>query len=365
MQLSNLKIDRIIIHQIYRRSEDGNKVPPTQSHEYTHFESSAMEAFKTRVKDALGDGSKAVQMQIINQGPNDLPALINSLMDQDEDLFAVSSYDIANKLTDAQQMKSIPGGIVVVFSGTQGSFSKKFFGVIKAEVHSGYEKLIDNKTNEISLKFVEELLLTPGTRLYKTAGFFENSTYDESNSDLNDKWTVMVADNQINKVDGKAAAKYFYSDFLGCGYPQTSARTTKLFYDFTSSFITNLDIPASEKSDLLNSLTTYLKVDTSSSVSASEFAERYFDDIDLQDNFTSFLDDSGLPNSAFTKDIEHIESKLKYRNVNFKSNVKISAPSEAFKNLIIIETIDGDLDESGNPAEWTKVIVKDRIINQQ
>ena len=194
MHLPNFNVNRIIIHQVYRRNSDGNKVTPTQSHEYTNFEQSAMEAFKSRVKDAVGDGSKAVQMEIVNQEANDLPTLIDNIIEQDDDGFAASSYDIAKKLNDAQQTKSIPGGIVVVFTGTQGSQSKKFLGIIKAEVHSGYEKEINPETNEISLKFVEELLLTPGTRLYKTAGFFEKTNSDGESSDLNDRWAVMVSD---------------------------------------------------------------------------------------------------------------------------------------------------------------------------
>ncbi|MEW8063935.1 MAG: nucleoid-associated protein, partial [Candidatus Thiodiazotropha sp.] len=242
---------------------------------------------------------------------------------------------------------------------------KKFLGVIKAEVHSGYEKEVNKKTNEISLKFVEELLLTPGTRLYKTAGFFEKAGYDEASSNLNDKWVVMVSDYQINKAEGKAAAHYFYSDFLGCGYPETSARTTKKFYESTCEFISKMNVSEEKKSNLLNALTTYLKVDTSSTISSSEFAEKYFDDLDVQDTFTSYMKDSGLPDSAFTKEIEHIDSKLKFRKVNFRSNVKITAPSDTFKDLITIETIEGDPDESGSPAEWTKVIIKDRIIKQE
>jgi len=364
MQLLNLTIDRIIIHQIYERDDGGNKVNPKQSHEYTRFDSDAMEAFKSRVRDALGDGSKAVEMEIKNQELDDLPSLVNEMIDQDDTSFAVSSYDIAKKLTDAQHTRNIPGGIIVVFSGSQGSPAKRFLGVIKAEIHSAYEK-DENNRGEISLKFVEEVLLTPGTRLYKTAGFFEKTNSDESSSDLNDKWAVMVSDYQISKTDGKAAAQYFYSDFLGCGYPQTSARTTKQFYDSTRSFISELEIPPSDKSDLLNALTTYLKVGTSSAISSSEFAETYFNDIDIQDEFTSHMVECGLPTVAFTKDICHIENQLKFRRVSFGSNVKIIAPSDAFKKLITIEAVEGDVDESGTPAEWTKVIIKDRITQQE
>tara|TARA_R110000803_G_scaffold14326_1_gene39771 strand:- start:232 stop:1320 length:1089 start_codon:yes stop_codon:yes gene_type:complete len=362
MQLLNLKVDRIIIHQVFQRDADGNKVSPTQGHEYMNFDLSAMNAFKKRVNDALGEGSHAVEMSIVDQGPNDLPRIIDMIVGQDNDTFAVSSFDVAKMLTDAQHSKNIPGGIVVVFSGTQGPKKTRFVGIIKAEVHSGYEKATNEK-GEISLKFVEELLLTPGTRLYKTAGFFEKSDWD--NGDLNKKWAVMVADSQINKADGKAAAQYFYSDFLGCGYQETSARTTKKFYDATSEFISNLSASPSEKSDLLNALTTYLKVDTSSTISTSTFAESYFDNVDTQDAFTSFMKNEGLPQTSFTKDLEHIQSKLKFRKINFRSNVKILAPSDTFQDLVSFESIEGDPDATGNPAEWTKVIIKDRVIGQE
>ncbi|TCV82686.1 nucleoid-associated protein [Sulfurirhabdus autotrophica] len=365
MHLLNFNVDRIIIHQVYRRDPDGNKIVPTQSHEFTNFEQSAMQEFKSRVKDAIGEGSKAVQMEIVNQETNDLPTLVDQLIDKDNVGFAVSSYDIAKKLTEAQQTKSIPGGIVVIFSGTQGSHSKRFLGIIKAEVHSGYEKEINPKTNEISLKFVEELLLTPGTRLYKTAGFFEKFDHNGISENLNDKWIVMVSDYQISKAEGKAAAHYFYSDFLGCGYPETSARTTKQFYESTRLFISEMNATEERKSSLLNALTTYLKVETSSTISSSDFAEKYLDDIDLQDTFTAYMKSTGLPDNAFTKDIEHIEKQLQFRKVNFRSNVKITAPSDVFKDLVIIESIDGDIDASGSPAEWTKVIIKDRIIKQE
>lgn len=365
MQFGNLDIDKIIIHQVFQHDSDGNRVPPLQGHEFIRFENSAMDTFVTRVTNALGQGSKAVQMEIVNQEPRGLPQIVNQLIDKDPDEFAVSSYDIARKLTEAQHTRNLPGGILVVFSGSQGPERRKFLGIIKAEVHSGYEKQINPQTNEISLKFVEELLLTPGTRLYKTAGFFEKSGDYADNADLNEKWAVLVSDSQISKADGKAAAQYFYSGFLGCGYPQTSARTTKHFYEQTSAFISQLNVTASEKNNLLNALTTYLKVDTSSTISASEFAAKYFEDIDLQDTYTLHIRNAGLPDTAFTKDIEHVASNLKIRKICFRSNVKITAPSEAFKELVVIETIEGELDEAGSPKEWTKIIVKDRIKMQE
>jgi len=45
MQLLNLNVEKIIIHQVFRREPDGVKVPATQSHEYTRFDLTAMNAF--------------------------------------------------------------------------------------------------------------------------------------------------------------------------------------------------------------------------------------------------------------------------------------------------------------------------------
>jgi nucleoid associated protein NdpA len=365
MQLLNLSIDRIIIHQIYRLDEDGNKVLPTRSTEYINFDTDALSNFKTRITEALGSGSKAVQMEIIEQDTNDTSTLVNKIIDQDDESFAISSYDLAKKLADAQTTRSIPGGIVVIFSGKQGHPQKKFLGLIKAEVHSAYEKKTDEKTKEISLEFIEEVLLTPASKLYKTAGFFEKAIPSASSENLNDKWTVMVSDNQISQSEGKAASHYFYSSFLGFGYPETSARTTKQFYEATSSFIGTLPIAEEKKSDLYNALSTYLKVSASPIISSSGFAELYFNDIDTSDAFNSFMEEQGIPDTAFTKDIEHIKSKLKHRKVNFGTNIKITAPSEIFQKLISIETIDGEPDESGNMEKWTKIIVKHGITQQE
>lgn len=365
MQLLNLSIDRIIFHEIHQKDKEGKTVPPKASLELTDFDVSAMNSFVQRVTDALGEGSRAVQMEILKQDTNDLPTLVDKIIDHDDSTFIVSSFDIAKKLTDAQRTRSISGGVMAVFTGSQGYPAKKFLGIIKAEIYSGYQKKEDQGTKKISLEFITELLLTPSSKMYKTLAFFEKDGYDSTSAELNDKWVVMISDNQITQTDGKAAAQYFYSDFAGCCYPQTSARTTKQFYEATKEFITALKYPVEKQNDLLNALTTYLKVDTSSTVDPNIFASTYFDDVETQDNFKSHLEEKGLPVTAFTKDVEHIKTKLQFRKVVFNNNVKIIASPELFDNEVIITPYDGDKDETGAPRKWTQIIVKDRINPQE
>ncbi|ENZ1200874.1 nucleoid-associated protein [Acinetobacter baumannii] len=361
MTLTNLIVNRIIIHQIFQKTSD-TMTPPEQSTEYTRFDTKAQMDFDSRVIGALGSDSKAVSMQIIDLDEKGLPALIDKAVNDTDDDFINSSFDIAHKLARAQFEKgrAIGGGIVVVFTGTYGIKDKKILGIMKADIHSGYEK-IKTEGGQISLKHIEDLLLTPSSRLYKTVGFCEKTEYDPLSTNPNDKWSVLISDNQISQVDGKAAAEYFYSTFAGCGYPETSARTTKFFYDATKSFILNLDNKTSEeKYELSNALTTYLKLGQSILVNPIEFAENFFDK-EVIDEYRNHLKASQIPLTSFTKDVEHIKNQLKLHKVTFSNNVKIEADPDTFKNDILMETIEGETDANGVSQEWTKIIVKSKL----
>ncbi|HCT2506487.1 TPA: nucleoid-associated protein [Aeromonas dhakensis] len=209
------------------------------------------------------------------------------------------------------------------------------------------------------------MLLTPSARLYKTAGFIEKPNPVAGSDDLNDKWMVFVSDYQISQADGKAAAQYFYSDFLGCCYQQTSARITKEFHDESISFIHGLNISQVDKFDLLNALTTYLKTDTSSVVSVSVFAERYFRDVETRDAFEAHMADKGIPTNAFTKDVEFIKNKLKTRKMHFGKGIKIIASPEEFKDKVEVESYDAGVDQYGTPVVWSKVLIKEQITEQE
>ncbi|WP_305372891.1 nucleoid-associated protein [Photobacterium leiognathi] len=364
MHLLNLEIEKIAIHQIFQRDINGKKKQPLKSNELINFDENAMETFKQRVINALGSQSKAVNMTIVNQGINDVSTLIPLLCSADDNTFIDLSYNIADKLADAQTKKKLPGGIVVVFKGKIGSKSnrKSLIGIMKAEIHSAYEKVKNQVTNQISLKYVEEALLTPSTKLFKTVGFSEKNNVDDDLNNLNNFWDVFISDSQISRNDGKAAAKYFYDVFLCCGYPESSARQTKIFYDATCGFIDSLDISPEEKNDFRNALVSYLKIENSEVVNAIDFAERYFS-VGTHDLYTEYLEDQGLVSTSFTKDNEQIATKLKVRKLSFSNNIKLIAPFDYFKDLVEINTVTED--GEGESVQWTNILVKDRIVTQE
>ncbi|GLS27724.1 nucleoid-associated protein [Marinibactrum halimedae] len=360
MYLSGLSVDRIVIHQIFQRDSNGNKVPPKQSNSFTRFNKDAMVEFESRVVDSLGEGSKSVEMHIIDQSKNSFSSLLDNMIRKPDDDFLVSSFDIAHKLADAQTKRSMTGGIVVIFTGKQRKLNRAFFGVIKADLHNGYEKAIDPNTGEIILNYVKDILLTPNNRLHKAVAFFEKNTDTSNSDDLNDKYAVRIKDHQMTASNGKFAARYFYSDFLGLDYPLDSARKTMKFYDATSSFIGSLDIDSEEKNDLVSALTTYLKTQKSDIITPRDFAENYFAG-DTQDDYISHLEDTGIPTNSFAKDNKHIKSKLKIRKMKFGKRIKLIASPEDFDSSITIESINGDTNSSGASNEWTKVIIKEKV----
>ncbi|MFG0588271.1 nucleoid-associated protein [Acinetobacter sp. YQ_14] len=362
MSICNLKVDRIIIHQIYRKESDHIK-PPEKGEQYLNFAPSAMADFEHRVIISLGEDSKAIEMQILDQGSDDLPTLIDNCINDSDYDFKESSYKIAYKLAQAQfdKGRGISGGIVVIFTGKQGYPQSEILGVLKAEIHSGYEKYIDPITKQISLNHIEELLLTPNSRLFKTVGFCKKQNFDPASKDLNDKWSVLIFDSQINQADGKVSAEYFYRKFAGCGYPETSARTTKLFFETTREFIQNLNIPTEKKYELFNALNTYLKVDKSPTIDPNDFAESYLD-IDIRDSYKAHLTNNSLPVTAFTKDIKFIETKLKLHKVTFGNNVKLEADPHTFETDVIIKPYIEESEDGKNSQKWTQIIVKSELI---
>lgn len=363
MNFIKLTIDKIAIHQIFPRGEDRKEIPPIKGTELIKFDEFALNDFKKRIMNSLGYDSSAIEMIIANQNKDSTPHYVSSIHKCNDQEFIDISYEIAKNLSKAQTRRGMSGGILVVFSATYQYNKLPFVGIIKADIYSGYEKSQDKKTGIISLKHVKELLLTPSTKLYKSAGFFRREGV-KGEEDLNKQWIVHISDYQIDKSDGKAAAQYFYQAFLGCDYPETSARTTKRYFELASNFINDMDISEENRTHLHNVLFSDLKARKSERVDPMAFADAYMSTEDV-DNFRNYLEDLDFPVAPFIKNTEHINSKLKSRRVKFSKNIRISAPSEVFEEFVTIETVTGDAQEDGYEPTWTQILIKDRIIQQQ
>ncbi|MCE5262969.1 MAG: nucleoid-associated protein [Deltaproteobacteria bacterium] len=362
MSFENLTISRIVIHEIYKRTDERAIIKPSYGTGLVKLDHEALDALCDRINSAMGSAARSMELDIIYADVSSSVAIAKSLVDADESLFVEKSKAVADKLTASQARRDLPGGVLVVFSGTAGHPSKRIIGIIKAETHTGFTRRISSG-GAISLQFLKNLLLTPQTKLYKIGVFWEQDPH--ITDPLPAGWRAFIYDDQINTSNKLTAAQYFYESFLGCGFPETSARRTREFHDYTKEFIHKLDWPEGQKTDLHNALVTYLKVDQSATVQVSHFAQTYLRDAQIRDEYAQFMTGKEFPLCAISKDLSDVMPALKYRKVTFRHDIKLIAPAEKFENFVRMREIDGEVDDHGQAPRWTEVIIRDSIRTQE
>jgi hypothetical protein len=205
-------------------------------------------------------------------------------------------------------------------------------------------------------------MLTAQTKLYKVGLFLEPAV--ASAEEFPSGWDAHIYDETLTVANRYGAAKYFYDGFLGLAFPESSARQTKEFYEFTKTFIQSIDKPEEEKIVLHNALVTYLRADQLPTVGIASFGDTYLGDADERDSYRAFMVGKGFPEAAVNKDTTDVVAAIKLRRLNFASKVRISGPADSFDQLVSVALIDGPPVE-GVVQKWTQVTIKDRISTQE
>lgn len=355
MAFENLVINRVVLHEVHKRRHDGALVQPRYGVSLSKLPAAAMDVFRERVVDALGAASQSMEMELVETGAGSAIAIAESLVGKTDAAFVTDSGQLADKLASAQVARNLPGGVLIVFEGTVTAASNPFVGVIKAEKQTGFRE------DRAALLFLNDLFLTPASKLYKI-GFFERS--GPARTPLADAWTAYVYDSHMTTANRDGAAKYFFELFLGCRFPEDSAYLTRTFFDHTREFIKALPVEPETKDDLLTSLYTYLKVDQTPTIQVRSFATTYLPPA-AQDDYRTFMQGKRFPTTAVQKDTADLKGQLRKRRVRFSGSIELTAPPESFRDLITIETVPADGARRGQPNSWTRITVKDRISGQE
>jgi hypothetical protein len=358
MDMQNLRVARVLLHEVLRRTNDRQRVDPIYGTQLEQLDAAGLDALRDRVVVAMSRNERCVQMDLIPNAP--MVPIIEALADADEQMFVHESRNVADALADAQTRRDIPGGVVVAFTGTIGVPARRFVGIIKAEVHTGF--LREAREGRLALRFLDKLLLTPQTKLYKIGMYIE---VDPRAVEPGRKWQAFLYDDAMSPRDRNAAAQYFYESFLGLAFPDSSARRTKAFHDLTKQFIGDLGVPEEEKVTLHNALVTYLRADQSPTVNVATFADSYFGTAEIQDAYGEFMQTRGFPQNAVPKDLSDLQSALRLRKLLFPRNVRLTAPPDAFEDLVRVRSIEGDARPDGTRPKWTLVTIKDKLTGQE
>ncbi len=351
----NLKIQRMIVHKIFKRDENGQIVEPVYNNGLSkELDSVGKSELQNRIITALGSNSHSIEMNISNLETGTTPDILTQMLYSNEQDYVSKSKKVAYKLAEAQYTRNIPGGVVVIINGTIGSDNNNFILVIKAEVHGGF--CIEKKNENLVMDFLKNLLLTPQQKLYKMGIFIETNKPPNVTANRSpDEFKVFVYDHYLTKNETRNAAVYFYQVFLGCSIYPTAKKLTRDFYNNTKNFIISLPIDDEKKVDLHEALYSYLKVSQRNIIRTKDFAEEFLKQ-EHRDDYLNYMKNNNFPEQSVEKDLTFLANKLKRRKLKFSSGVRLSAPSDRFKELVNVAgfsngktmlEIEGKIEEQG------------------
>lgn len=347
---ANLKLNRIIVHEVLLASDLESDQQPSYSDELLELDPKGEQLLCKRLIDALGSDSHSVELAVEMDGEGSAFHHLTRLLESDEQGFISLSRDLAARLTNAQTAGTIKAGIAVVVDGTIGANGKadRFIALIKAESDSGFVK---EKTQKgLRLSFNPEMVLGAQQRLFKIGCFIETKPSAQSDGDgvrSKDDFQIIVYDHQMSNSGDNNAARYFYGAFLGCRLADNAARLTRIFYEQVCQFINELKLPPQKRLEARSHLVSYLKSEEPH-LSVKDFAERYLQ-AQLRDSFAKRFKAANFPARNVPKNIKDIKRRLQVRRMVFSSRVRISAPEEEFNELVKIQ----------NEADgWTNVAIK-------
>lgn len=339
--LTNLKLNRIIVHEVLLASDLEAERKPTYSDEFLELDPKGHQLLCTRLTDSLGSDSHSVELAVELDGAGSCFDVLTKLFDAHEKDFVKHTQDLAARLTNAQTAGTIKAGIAVVLDGTMGRNAKphRFVAVLKAETDAGFVK--EKSLKRLSLKFISDMVLSAQQRLYKIGCFIESKRRPDGDGDgvrSKDDFQVLVYDHQMSNTGNNNAARYFYGGFLGCRLADSAPRLTRQFYEETCRFIDSLKLTPQKRLEARTHLVSYLK-SQEPHLSVKDFAERFLP-AELRDAFADRFRKIKFPPRNVPKDIKDIRRRLQVRRMVFSSRVKISAPEDEFDTLVQIVSED-------------------------
>lgn len=331
----NMRINRIIIHQIFKRDENGNITPPILSSTCSAKNDPYFSKIRERIVKSLGSESHSIRMEFVDIEKNSVFQLIKEYWETsfDENKFIELSVSLTHKLSNVQNNRKFPGGVIIYVEGTVQGSNKPFFCVIKAEMQDGFS--LKKESENLYFSYINEIFMTKNERFQKL-GFFINNDVN-SNNILPQNVDCYVFDSNTDSSISKAKAEYFYKTFLGTDFRKDSNVQTNNFVLATKKFIKNIEgISDVKKIELSTALINYVTAEGTKIINPIDFANTIFDTPIIIDSYKEYLIENSVELQSIFKDTSMLGNVIKYRSLCFKNNVKLQIPIEEFEDSVEI-----------------------------
>ncbi len=316
-QLATLIVNRVIFHDVPRNDHKG-VVQPTLSEVETEIDTPRKYRLKTRLARVLG--SKSAYAIFFNPAStSSVPGLVRSFtqLQHTAEQFVAMSQALAKHLFELQHGAISPGLLSVMDVAVDG---QRGLTMMKLEREEGARLELTQRSGKTTfdMSVLDNLVLTDGTRLFKTVLFLRTGDGD-------DDFLASACDTQLNVVSSDDMAK-FWLRFLGCTFAIEPRVATQRFYDSTLRFINENVTNPIHKNDLYEHLQSQLKA-SKKTLSPQTFIEDCVPS-EYHKSFREHLTSNKVPLTSFTKDLSDINSRLRRLAYHTTHGALVSVPVE-------------------------------------
>ena len=176
------------------------------------------------------------------------------------------------------------------------------------------------------MSVLENLVLTDGTRLFKSALFLKSGKEPED-------FDGVACDDQrpFGSTDELAQ---FWMRFMGCRVKEEPRVATKRFFEIAVRYVNDVVTDPVEKNTIYEHVISELK-SQKKHLSPKRFIEDYLP-AEHQQRFTDFLGEHRLPLHQFALDISAIERRLRRRSFHTAKGVTVTVPVDD-PTIVVVE----------------------------
>jgi hypothetical protein len=320
--LATLAIHHVIFHDVPRNAR-GADAQPVLADDETAVDATQKHHLKTRLIRAIG--SKSAYPVCFNaQSSSRIPAHVRSFTqpNRNREAFVAMSQELAGHLFE-QHHGGVSPGLLCVSAVTAAGQSG--LAIMKLEREEGARLELEERRGRrvFSMSVLNNLVLTDGTRLFKSALFLRTGRGD-------DDFRSLACDSQLNIMSSDDMAK-FWLRFLGCTFVIEPRVATQRFYESAVRFINNSITDAIQKNDLYEHLQSQLKA-PARTFSPRRFIQDYVPEA-YRGGFQEHLESEHVSLSNFQKDLSDIQGRVNRLAYHTPRGAIVSAPAEE-RNLV-------------------------------
>lgn len=316
--LATLVVRRVIFHDVPSPSRTSLVTGPVLADLETAVDPPRTLHLRRKLTQVIG--SKSAYPILFNpQSASPVPALIRAFTKKHHpsNEFVSMSQTLAKYLFEQQNGSISPGLLCVLDVAIQKSAG---LVLMKLEREEGAQLELTSTSGKKSfaMAVLDNLVLTDGTRLFKTAAFLRTGTGD-------DDFTAAACDAQHNVVSSDDVAK-FWLRFLGCMVVEEPRVATQRFYESALRFINGTITDPIVKNDVYEHLHSQLKAEKRQ-FSPRSFIEDFVPS-DFQAGFRDHLKDERIALTAFPKDLADIAGRLRRYQYRTPKGAVLTVPSD-------------------------------------